>query len=77
MCVFCKGKLIQSQTDYIEKNKNLIALVRDVPCEKCGQCGETYFENNTVLELEQVLNKIQDTSSEITLTVMDYKKIAA
>jgi len=77
MCIFCKGKLNQDKTDYIENNKNLVVLVRDVPCEKCGQCGETYFDNSTVQMLEHVLNKVQHISSEITLTVMDYEKNVA
>jgi len=77
MCISCKGALELSKTDYIENNKNLVILVRDVPCEKCRQCGETYFDNSTVQSLEKVLNKVQGFSSEITLTVMDYEKNVA
>jgi len=77
MCIFCKGKLKQEKTDYIEKNKSHVILIRDVPCEKCGQCGETYFDNSTVQVLESILSKIQYISSEITLTVIDYVKSAA
>jgi len=77
MCIFCKGKLKQDKTDYIEKNENHVILIRDVPCEKCRQCDETYFDNSTVQIIEGILNKIQHISSEITLTVMDYEKSVA
>jgi YgiT-type zinc finger domain-containing protein len=78
MCVFCSGNLKQGNTDYIEKNENHIILIRDVPCEECEQCGEPFFSNNIVKEIERILNKIQyNISSEISLTVIDYSKNVA
>ena len=77
MCVFCGGSLKQSTTDYIEKNNNHVILIKDVPCEECEQCGETYFDNSIVSVLERILNNIQPISSEITLTVIDYMKNVA
>ncbi|MCL2171564.1 MAG: YgiT-type zinc finger protein [Defluviitaleaceae bacterium] len=74
MCIFCKGKLHRDMTDYVESDKNLVVLVRGVPCEKCQQCGEVYFDHSTVLMLEAALGEIEIASSEITLTVMDYDK---
>jgi len=77
MCIFCGGNLKQSKTDYIEKNGSMVILIKDVPCEECEQCGETYFNNNIVKKIEHILNGIQPISSEITLTVIDYTKNAA
>jgi len=77
MCVFCKGKYEQDKTDYIENSENHVILIRNVPCEKCKQCGETYFDNPTVQMLESILDKMQHISSEITLSVVDYAKSAA
>jgi YgiT-type zinc finger domain-containing protein len=77
MCIFCGGNLKQSITDYIEKNGSMIALIKSVPCEECGQCGETYFDNNIAKKIEHILNGIQPISSEITLTVIDYNKNVA
>ena len=77
MCIFCKGKLSQDTTDYIENNRSHVVLIRDVPCEKCRQCGEAYFDNSTVQTIEQILGKIKHISSEITLSVIDYTKAAA
>ena len=77
MCIFCGGSLKQSTTDYIEKKENHVILIKEVPCEKCGQCGEAFFGNAVVKVLERILNRIQHISSEISLTVIDYKKNAA
>ena len=77
MCIFCKGRLVQSTTDYIEKNENHVILIQDVPCEKCEQCGEVFFSTGAVKVLERILDGIQRISSEISLTVIDYKKNVA
>ena len=78
MCVFCKGELKQGITDYIEKNNNDVILIKDVPCEKCEQCGEPFFANSIVKVIERILNRIQhNISSEISLTVIDYNKNVA
>jgi YgiT-type zinc finger domain-containing protein len=78
MCVYCGGSLKQSETDYIEKNENNIILIKDVPCEECGQCGEPFFGNGIVKEIERILDKIQyNISSEISLTVINYGKNVA
>ena len=77
MCIFCKGQLKQSTTDYIEKDDNHVILIQDVPCEKCEQCGEVFFNTGAVKVIERILNGIQRISSEISLTVIDYKKNVA
>lgn len=77
MCIYCGGKLSSSKTDYIEKNDNMVILIKDVPCDECSQCGETYFSHGIVQMLERILNNIQPISSEITLTVIDYGKSVA
>jgi len=77
MCIFCKGKLKHDVTDYIENTGSLVTLVKDVPCEKCRQCGETFFDNDTVLTLEEVLSKVQHKSSDVALTVMMFTQNVA
>jgi len=77
MCIFCKGVLKISSTDYIEKMDNHIVLVKGVPCEKCEQCGEVFFSTSAVKVIENILSGIQHIASEISLTVIDYKKNVA
>ena len=77
MCVFCGGRLKQGVTEYIERMDNHVILIKDVPCEKCGQCGEALLSSSTVMVIEGILSGIQRIASEISLTVIDYKKNAA
>jgi len=77
MCFFCKGKLEKGRTDYVEKHNNHVILVRDVPCELCEQCGETYFNTAVMRGIEILFRKLQLVPSEISLTVVDYIKAVA
>ena len=76
-CTFCKGKLEVSTTEYVEKIDNFIIVIENIPCEKCTQCGESYFSTNVIDRLEKILNSVQRISSALTVTVIDYEsKIA-
>ena len=72
-CSFCGGNLRQDTTEYIERQDNYIVVIKNVPCEKCAQCGEVYFSNDTVQMIESILDTIQFISSELTVTVIDYQ----
>lgn len=72
MCVFCGGTLETASTDYVEKIDNYVIVIKNVPCEKCNQCGEEYFSGDVAKKIESILNSIQKISSEITVTVIDY-----
>lgn len=77
MCVFCGGSLQESTTDYVEKIDNYVVVIKNVPCEKCNQCGEEYFSTPVAEKIESILDSIQKISSEITVTVIDFTTQAA
>ena len=72
MCAYCGGVLHEVLTDYVEKIDNYIIVIKNVPCEKCKQCGEEYFSGTVAKRIESILDGIQKISSEITVTVIDY-----
>ena len=64
-CFFCRGNAEQTTTEYIEKIDNFVVVIKNVPCEKCTQCGEEYFSNETVETLEKILDSVKTFSSSI------------
>ena len=72
MCVYCGGTLQPDKIDFVEKVENYVIVIKNVPCEKCTQCGEEYFSSPVARQLERILDSIQMISSEITVTVIDY-----
>jgi len=52
-----------------------IVIVRGVPCYKCTQCGETTFDLIVGERLEQIVDTLKDSISEIA--VVQYSIVAA
>ena len=56
---------------------NFIVVIENIPCEKCSQCGEAYFSDEVAEKIEKILDSIQQISSSLTITVIDYMHTAA
>jgi len=74
-CFLCKGKLLPDTTIHSEQAGDAVVLVKNVPCLKCTQCGETVYTGDTVQRLEQILSTAQNDMAEIA--VLSYREKAA
>lgn len=72
MCFFCKGNLKPSHTIYTANIKDCIIIIKNVPCMECQQCGEKYFNDDVMIQLENIINQVKNALSEIT--IVDYNK---
>jgi len=61
-------------TDVTDLGSSVI-IVRRVPCHKCSQCGETSFALNVAERLEQIVDELKATVTEIA--VIQYSNAAA
>lgn len=75
MCFFCKGDLKESRTTYTANINDCIIIVKNVPCLECQQCGEKYFNDDVMIQLENIINQVKNTLIEIT--IVDYNKQVA
>jgi len=66
--------MIETTTIYVEKLKNGILIIKNVPCKKCSQCGEEFFS----LAIMKVIEKLGKTAENLISEVMiiDYNKAA-
>ena len=39
-CFYCKGNIESSTTTYMTDYQGCYIIIKNVPCEKCSQCGE-------------------------------------
>jgi len=74
-CFFCKGEKENGTTIDVTDLGSCIVIVRGVPCYKCMQCGETTFDLNVGERLEQIVDALKDSISEIA--VVQYSSAAA
>ena len=50
--------------------RNCIVVIKNVPCLKCSQCGETVFSTDTIEKVEQILRELQSERSNVVLIGM-------
>jgi len=74
-CFLCNGNMTDSFTTDVTDTNSSIIIVRNVPCHKCVQCGEVSFSITVAERLEQLLNTLRTSVTEIT--VIQYSTAAA
>lgn len=75
-CFYCKGDMEQGLTTYTaELSKGRIVVVKNVPCMKCKQCGETVISAAVAMQLEEIIKKCSDIMTEIA--IINYSESAA
>jgi YgiT-type zinc finger domain-containing protein len=72
----CKGKLTDKNTSFMVDLGNCIVIVKNVPSQVCGQCGEASYSNNVARELEKIVNAVK--AAAITeIAVVNYSEKVA
>ncbi len=66
-CLFCKGDMEKSFTTYFSELNNCMVIIKNVPCFKCTQCGETVFSGTVVKRIEDILDKIENSITEVAI----------
>ncbi len=74
-CFFCKGELSNSTTTHVVTLDKCIVIVKNVPCTRCAQCGETFFDDTVAQQLEKIVEAVKHSiMSEVA--IIDYAQAA-
>jgi len=63
----CKGHLNNKRTTFMVDIGNCIIIVKNVPSQVCGQCGEVSYSNDVTKQLEGVVNSLRQSITEIAV----------
>ncbi len=66
-CFYCKGDLIEATTTYMEDLGNCIVIIKNVPCNKCSQCGEISYSGTVVRQIEKIISNLQNSLTEVAI----------
>ncbi len=66
-CFMCKGEVIEKKVNYMVDLESTIIIIKGVPAKVCAQCGEQYFDDQTSENIENIVNKLKDLSTEVTI----------
>ena len=75
MCMYCKcDEWIDSFTTHVVNYKNCLVIIKNVPCVKCLQCGEKYYNDEVAQRLDKIVSEAKKIAQEIS--VIDYRQAA-
>lgn len=75
-CFLCKGDMKEGKTIHVVELENgCIIVVKNVPCLKCAQCGETWLSGSVTQRLEKIVETLENALTEIA--VVDYESRVA
>ena len=74
-CIYCKNDTVEpSTTTHVVTFDDCVIIIKNVPCEKCSQCGEVYYSRDTAKKLDIMVTEARKLMQEIA--VIDYSKAA-
>lgn len=74
-CFFCKSDMENGVTTHVAELEKCIVIIKNVPCMKCCQCGETVYSGDVVQKIEEILEKCENAMTEVA--IVNYKDMAA
>ena len=66
-CFFCKGNMSTGFTTHVVNTDKGVIVIRNVPCEKCDQCGETVYTGTIVKQLEAIVGDLRHPIAEVVV----------
>ena len=72
MCSYCRGKeLKESTTTYVAVLGDYTIIIKNAPCLEFVQCGDKYYTDEVMQNIERIATKAKDLNSEFF--VAEYK----
>jgi YgiT-type zinc finger domain-containing protein len=66
-CLLCKGELEKKSTTFMVDLGNCILIIKNVPSNVCHQCGEIYYSDNVLEQLEKIVDTMRSAIAEVAI----------
>ena len=66
-CFSCEGEMKDSFANYMTDIDGHFIIIKNVPCHKCSQCGEVSYSGKIVAKIEEIVEKIKKTLTEVAI----------
>lgn len=66
-CFMCKGKTERKLVNYFLDLGNTMIIIKYVPADVCIQCGERYFDDEVMSNLEKIVNGLKKLATEVSI----------
>jgi len=66
-CFFCKGIMEDGTTTHFTDLGSCIIIIKNVPCHTCVQCGEVIYRLDVGERLEQIIDTLKNSLTEVAI----------
>ena len=66
-CFICKGDMENRLTTFTVEVDNTVVIVKNVPSMVCTQCGDVSYSRDVAHRLEQIVQHMKGTLTEIAV----------
>ena len=66
-CIICRGTMTKNHTTDFTDLGTCMVIIKNVPCLKCDQCGETVYTGSVFKEIEKIIDGVRGTLVEIAV----------
>ncbi len=66
-CPLCGGRMSDGMTAAPFFINDRVIVIKNVPAEVCGDCGEAYMKSRVVDRIEALLDRLEDLHSEVSI----------
>lgn len=73
-CFSCTAELENGFTTHTVEIETGVIVIRHVPCLKCTECGEIFYDDDVMEALEEIVSAARKMAGDIFVT--EYKKAA-
>jgi len=74
-CSLCGTATFPGTTADVTDLGNILIIIRNVPCYKCGECNEIIYTGDVVKRLEKIIETAKSAINDIA--IIDYNKKVA
>jgi len=58
-CMHCNGEMEKRNVPYFVDRKGYHLYIREVPALVCAQCGEKYFDEQEVGDIQEIIKTLE------------------
>ncbi len=73
-CYFCKGTTQIKNIDVDFRWEGNLYVIKDVPVEVCGQCGEKYYSAEISKKIDELVQSNEKPDQVLKVPVLNYSQ---
>ena len=66
-CFYCKGQMEEGTTTHVADIGACLIIIRNVPCNRCAECGAVTYTAGVARRLEAIIDKLSNALTEIAV----------